>query len=272
MFKGMDDREKFWNSEENKEKDRIAREKERKKSEAKQLESERRAREEKEAQAREAAIKERERKISQLKEKETKIEGQGKDNDKKKWEAQQMEDAKDEEMRQKRADELKRQRSEEAKQLIGQRKANEARAVFERNSSAGQMNFRRSSSQQQQQQPPPPGQVSKPSIPEEVGQAASVPKEDAINANQVSTEDNIVPPPEFFGNDDNRVIAGKNEVPQLASPDQEPPQPPDVTGAGSNGHQPDLIHDVVAKQGPGTKELIRNCVRVKKLEICSFQM
>ena len=53
---------------------------------------------------------------------------------KKKWEKQQIEDAKDEESRQKRADELKRQRSQEAKQLIGQR-STEARAVFERHSS-----------------------------------------------------------------------------------------------------------------------------------------
>ena len=53
---------------------------------------------------------------------------------KKKWEKQQLEDAKDEESRQKRADELKRQRSQEAKQLIGQR-STEARAVFERHSS-----------------------------------------------------------------------------------------------------------------------------------------
>merc|ERR1719367_427545 len=67
---------------------------------------------------------------------------------------------------------------------------------------------------------------------------AAAPKEDAINANEVSTEDNIVPPPDSFGNDDNRV----NEVQQQ--------QPPDVTGAASTNHQPDLIQDVAAKQGP----------------------
>ena len=49
----------------------------------------------------------------------------------------------------------------------------------------------------------------------------------------MSTEDNIVPPPESFGNDDNRVVDVQ----------------PDVTGAGST--QPDLIQDVAAKQGPG---------------------
>ena len=70
---------------------------------------------------------------------------------------------------------------------------------------------------------------------------AAAPKEDAINANEVSTEDVIVPPPMSFGNDDNRV----NEV------QQQQQQPPDVTGAASTNHQPDLIQDVAAKQGPG---------------------
>ena len=95
----MDDREKFWNSEESKEKERIADEKVRKKSEIKQLgmymkyhfiskieiwkkriwknifflDLERRAREERESKLREAAITERERKTSTLKEKEAKI-------------------------------------------------------------------------------------------------------------------------------------------------------------------------------------------------------
>ena len=40
----LDEREKFWNSEENKKKERVAQEKERKKSEAKQIETERRKR------------------------------------------------------------------------------------------------------------------------------------------------------------------------------------------------------------------------------------
>ena len=139
-----------------------------------------------------------------------------------------MEDVKDEASRRNRADELKRQRSEEAKQLIGQR-SNEARAVFQRHSSQGQMNFRKVSSTT----------TAATKVIEE-----EKPKEDAINANQVSTEDNIVPPPESFGNDDNRL----NEVPEPAPP-QEMMQQPDVTGGAS--HQPDLIQDVAAKEGPG---------------------
>ena len=80
--------------------------------------------------------------------------------------------------------------------------------------------------------------------------AAPTPKEDAINANEVSTEDIVVPPPMDFGNDDNRVSESQQQHPQQ-HPQQRPQQPPDVTGAASTPHQPDLIQDVAAKQGPG---------------------
>merc|ERR1719410_38071 len=97
------------------------------------------------------------------------------------------------------------------------------------------------------QEEPAPAITSAPSPPVSAPAASTpaptpaAPKEDAINANEVSTEDNIVPPPDSFGNDDNRV----NEVQQ-----QQQIQPPDVTGAASTNHQPDLIQDVAAKQGP----------------------
>ena len=176
------------------------------------------------------AIKEREKKISLIKDKEVKSTSK---EDKEKWEKQQIEDAKDEENRQKRAEDLKRQRSEEAKQLIGQR-SSEARALFERNSSQGQMNFKK---------------LSQAKV--ELEQVEEKPKEDAINANEVSTEDNIVPPPESFGNDDNRLneVQPLNEVPPMNEVPQLHEVQPDVTGAAS--HQPDLIQDVAAKQGPG---------------------
>ena len=53
-----------------------------------------------------------------------------------------------------------------------------------------------------------------------------------------------------FGNDDNRVSESQQQHPQQ-HPQQRPQQPPDVTGAASTPHQPDLIQDVAAKQGPG---------------------
>ena len=237
FFSDLDAREKFWSSEENKEKERIALEKDRKKSEAKQIEGERRKREEHEANLREAAIKERERKISQIKDAEAKTLNSEKESQKK-WEEQQMQDVKDEEARQNRAEELRKQRSAEAKSLIGQR-STEARAVFERNSSMGQMNFRKPSlpaSNQVVTPAPTPKEtvVEKPqSKPVEAKEPVVVDQQKEINANEVSTEDNIVPPPAIFGNDDNRV-----EV------------QPDVTGA-AGPTQPDLIQDVAAKQGPG---------------------
>merc|ERR1711997_43473 len=148
----MDEREKFWNSEESKEKQRLASDKDRKKSEAKQLDMERRTREEKESQLREVAIKERERKISQIKEKEARVDGI------------KIED----------------------KKLIGQR-STEARAVFERHSSQGQMNFKK----QQTSSSNIISVVEEPeSKPVAVSPTPPAPKEDAINANEVSTEDN----------------------------------------------------------------------------------
>lgn len=255
----LDAREKFWSSEENKEKERIALEKDRKKSEAKQIEGERRKREEHEANLREAAIKERERKISQIKDAEAKSLNNEKESQKK-WEEQQMQDVKDEAARQNRAEELRKQRSAEAKSLIGQR-STEARAVFERNSSMGQMNFRKPSLPSAPEvvastvvvatPAPTPKEivVEKPqSKPVEATAVQETPKEQPvvvdqqkeINANEVSTEDNIVPPPAIFGNDDNRV-----EV------------QPDVTGAAAGPTQPDLIQDVAAKQGPDVTSTAR---------------
>ena len=81
--------------------------------------------------------------------------------------------------------------------------------------------------------------------------AAPTPKEDAINANEVSTEDIVVPPPMDFGNDDNRISEIQQQQQPQQHPQQRPQQPPDVTGAASTPHQPDLIQDVAAKQGPG---------------------
>ena len=58
--------------------------------------------------------------------------------------------------------------------------------------------------------------------------AAPTPKEDAINANEVSTEDIVVPPPMDFGNDDNRTSEIQQHPQQ--HPQQRPQQPPDVPG------------------------------------------
>ena len=173
-------------------------------------------------------------------------------------------------------EELQRKRSEEARQLISQRSTNEARSVFERNSSVGQMNYRKPSypsanripEQTIETQRPTPSSVSTRTAstsaapphqidaaptasnnisishsngggqvsetvrnrfeePEELVNGKEATKTDLrtvnnshkrlkeveeqanmVNANEVSTEDIVVPPPESFGNDDNhRALA-----------------------------------------------------------------
>jgi len=139
----MDEREKFWNTEESKEKERKDDEKTRKNSEFKKIDLDRRAREEDETKAREVLVKEREKKISQIRDSELKSSSNA--DEKREWEIQQEVDHKEEMERQNRGKELQRKRSEEAKHLISQRSGNEARSVFEKNSSVGQMNFRKQS-------------------------------------------------------------------------------------------------------------------------------
>ena len=96
----MDEREKFWNSEESKEKERKDAERTRKVSEYKQLDAERRAREEAETKARENLVKEREKKISHIRESE--IKSPSNDDEKRAWERQQEVDHQEEVERQNR--------------------------------------------------------------------------------------------------------------------------------------------------------------------------
>ena len=96
----MDEREKFWNTEESKEKERKAEEKTRKISEFKQIDLDRRAREEAETKAREALVKEREKKISQIRDSE--IKSSSNEDEKREWERQQEVDHMEEMERQNR--------------------------------------------------------------------------------------------------------------------------------------------------------------------------
>ena len=96
----MDEREKFWNSEESKEKERKDAERTRKVSEFKQLDAERRAREETETKARDALVKEREKKISHIRDSE--LNTSSNDEEKRAWERQQEADHEEEVERQNR--------------------------------------------------------------------------------------------------------------------------------------------------------------------------
>merc|ERR1712226_1594107 len=82
----MDEREKFWNTEESKEKERKDAERIRKVSEYKQIDAERRAREEAETKSRENMVKEREKKISHIRESELK--SPSNEEEKRAWELQ----------------------------------------------------------------------------------------------------------------------------------------------------------------------------------------
>ena len=96
----MDEREKFWNKEESKEKERKDAERTRKISEYKQMDVERRTREEAETKAREALVREREKKVSHIRDYEQK--SGSIDDEKLAWERQQEVDHQEEVERQNR--------------------------------------------------------------------------------------------------------------------------------------------------------------------------
>ncbi|XP_054267084.1 drebrin-like protein isoform X1 [Macrosteles quadrilineatus] len=140
------ERDKFWQKEEEEEKKRQEAERKRREEEKRKLENEIKQREIEEAVQREAKIKERSKSISVLREVER--------NELMRVQAANivekedtLEDREQEEIeRRGRSEILKRERSQEAQALISKRTIN-ARAVFEQNTSAGQMIQRRASYQ-----------------------------------------------------------------------------------------------------------------------------
>lgn len=134
----MSEREKFWTKDQNDEKKRIQGERDRRTEDQKKAEEERKRREEKESEAREVQVKERERVTAQMKDKEGKSQAE-KEKEKSMWEKQQEEDANEARERSQRAERMRQERAKEAKLLI-QGSSSEARKIFTRNSSQGQMN------------------------------------------------------------------------------------------------------------------------------------
>lgn len=140
------ERDTFWEKEEQEEKQRQAQERKRKEEERNLLENERKQRELREAAVREERIKERTKNISHLREAERNAEEKMK-------ESSRRDETEDREREREewrtRSDILRRQRSQEAQAVISKRTI-DARAVFEQNTSAGQMyHLRRSSLNQQ---------------------------------------------------------------------------------------------------------------------------
>eukprot|EP00095_Tigriopus_kingsejongensis_P006684 maker-scaffold25_size650667-snap-gene-0.21 protein:Tk06684 transcript:maker-scaffold25_size650667-snap-gene-0.21-mRNA-1 annotation:"drebrin-like protein" len=187
----LSEREQFWEREQSEEKARIQTEKTRKISEHQQIEDERRSREAVDAQKRDALVNERERKNAQLQGSPAPSSASG---DRQKWAEQQEADRQDEAARQNRGSNLARERNAEAKLLISQRSA-DAKAVFERNSSVGQLYSRKSIGPASPLKPPVPPEMAIPPPP--------------------APEEVVVPPPASFGNE--AALESPNGVPPLGA-------------------------------------------------------
>lgn len=129
------ERDQFWQKEEMEEKKRLEQERHRSEQERQKLEREMRAREEKETQLREQQVTAKEHSIARQKLAEQRAEEAN--NIRNQMAAQNYTNDGDDDHKS-RSEELRRQRSKETQQLIAQRTIN-ARAVFEQNSAAGQM-------------------------------------------------------------------------------------------------------------------------------------
>ncbi|XP_013782619.1 drebrin-like protein B isoform X1 [Limulus polyphemus] len=134
------EREKFWLKEQEEEQKRVAEDKLKADSTKARLEQERKERELREAQAREQLVKERTSSINKVREAEKNVENALKTSEAERlqWDKQLQENAREEQDRRNRSEQMRRQRSNEAQALISQRTVN-AKAIFEKNSCAGQM-------------------------------------------------------------------------------------------------------------------------------------
>jgi len=171
-------RESFWQKDQNEEKKRILAEREKVALERKGADLERRKREEKENRLREEQIKERERQIANQREQE-KDKSSGREEEAQDWEEQRRADREEATERARRSEVMRKERNQEAQELIRQG-GNEAKKVFQRNSSQGQMNFSS-----------PRSSISSQPVP------ITIPKD--IRENEESNDD-IAPPPPAFDN------------------------------------------------------------------------
>ena len=209
----MNTREKFWAQDQEQEKVRISEERARRDKEQQEVESARLRREETDRAVREEQISERERKISSLREMEAGEESATKDQAR--WEEQKRLDAMDDQERRNRSEVMRQTRNKEAAALLAGR-GSEAKKVFQRNSSQGQMNFgfalRKSSDPK-----PSPGVVTKTFPPvkpveepltEEVIQSKPEQEPEPIN-------DIAPPPPAFDGSPNPKSEETKQEDSQV---------------------------------------------------------
>jgi hypothetical protein len=139
------DREKFWVQTQEEEKKRLVEEKKKAIETRAHLEKEREEREWKETQQRDANSKERDKQILKLREAQQNATNAAKNDLRDKTASNDINN--DDNERRKRSEMLRRERAEEAKAVIPQRSIKSARAIFEQNTSAGQLNSIRSNYQ-----------------------------------------------------------------------------------------------------------------------------
>lgn len=136
----LSERERFWEEEQMLEKKRIEAEKTRKLSENQRIEAERAAREEADCRRREKEVSAKEEEIQ--KRKLAEAEKRKKEEEKNKnrvWREQEADERQEDvQNRRNRSDDMRKEREQETKRLLSQTSTGKARAVFERNSSAGQ--------------------------------------------------------------------------------------------------------------------------------------
>ncbi|XP_049777311.1 drebrin-like protein [Schistocerca cancellata] len=175
------ERDQFWEREQREEQQRQAEERKRREEERRKLEEERHKRELAEAAKREARIEERTRTISQQREAERSAEQHDREIIAAKVDAEEVA-----EPRVDASERLRQERNKEAQDLISQRKF-DARAVFEKNTCAGQLhNLRRASAT--------PPDLSANSSP--LGRKASLPVWPPKMENGIQEEVQSVPTPE----------------------------------------------------------------------------
>jgi len=134
----MSEREKFWSKDQDEEKKRIVEERERRLAESERSETERKSREEKESMLREGQIKQREKAQLQRQQLERKSELDRSLKEQTLWQQQQEEDAHEARERSQRSEKMRQERNKEAQELIKNR-SGEAKKLFTRNSSQGQL-------------------------------------------------------------------------------------------------------------------------------------
>jgi len=127
------------------------------------------------------------------------------------WEEQRAADARDAEERAQRSDVMRRERKDEAQELIRQG-GGQAKMVFQRNSSQGQMNFAAPIRTSAPLGPPAPIQLPKAETNEEISQTRKVEKERPpemerrkeeevlVEEEKVEVHSDIAPPPPAFDN------------------------------------------------------------------------